>query len=73
MAVEPKMPRNLQANVRPTEGYGLEVDGKIKSQYASADAAIKVGADLKRRYPQLQIKIFDAQNQTRTAVESVAE
>ena len=73
MSVDSKMPRNLQANVRPTEGYGLEVDGKIKSQYATIEVAEKVGSELKRKYPHLQIRIFDAQEQTRTAVKSFAE
>lgn len=64
-----RMPGNLKAIVLPTEGYGLEVDGKIKSQYATADAATKAGSELKQKYPHLQIRVFDAKERTRTAVE----
>lgn len=68
-----RMPKNLQANAMPTEGYGLEVDGKMKSQYATAEAAAKVGSELKRKFPYLQIRIFDAKERTRTAVDLAAE
>jgi hypothetical protein len=63
------MPRNLQANAVPTEGYGLEVDGWIKSQYPTVEAAAKVGLELKQKYPNLQIRVFDAKQRTHTAVE----
>jgi hypothetical protein len=62
-------PRNLKANLIPTEGYGLEVDGRVKSQYETAEAATKVGLELKRKYPQIQVKVFDAKERTRTSVE----
>jgi hypothetical protein len=62
-------PRNLKANLIPTEGYGLEVDGRVKSQYETAEAATKAGLELKRKYPQIQVKVFDAKVRTRTAVE----
>src|ERR1039457_6207465 len=36
-------PKNPPANLRPTEGYILEVDGKFKSEYKRSEAAMKVG------------------------------
>ena len=70
MAIEIEIrPKNLKANHLPTEGYGLEVDGKVKAQYDNAEAAGKVGLELKRKYPQIQVKVFCAKEGTRTIVE----
>ena len=62
-------PKNSPANLRPTEGYILEVDGKFKSEYESAAAAMKASLELKKKYPQIQVKVYDAKEQTRTAIE----
>ena len=44
-------PKNTSANLRPTEGYILEIDGKFKSEYENSEAALKVGLELKKKYP----------------------
>jgi hypothetical protein len=62
-------PKNLRADVMPTDGYGLEVDGKMKSHHLTADAAQKAGLELKKRFPVIQVRILDAKAQTRTLVE----
>ena len=62
-------PKNPSANVRPTEGYVLEIDGKFKSQYETADEAIKAGLELKKKFPHVQVKLYDAKARTRTPVE----
>ena len=62
-------PKNTSVNARPTEGYILEVDGKFKSEYESSAAAMKVGLELKKKYPQIQVKVYDAKERTRTPVE----
>jgi hypothetical protein len=67
---EEQRPRNLPPNSFPTEGFSIEVDGKIKSQHATAEAAAKAGADLKRRFPVVQVMIYDAAVKTRTMVEA---
>jgi hypothetical protein len=64
-----KRPRNTSANVLPTEGYLLEVDGKAKTQYATSEAALKAGLELKRKFPHIQVKVFGAKEQTHTPVE----
>jgi hypothetical protein len=64
-----EQPRNLRPNTFPTEGFSVEVDGKIKSQHATAEAATKVGAELKRKFPVVQVMIYDAAVKTRTPVE----
>jgi hypothetical protein len=64
-----KRPKNLTANVLPTDGYGLEIDGRVKSQYDTAEAATNAGLELKKKYPFIQIAVFDAKKRTRTIVE----
>jgi hypothetical protein len=61
-------PKNPSANLRPTEGYVLEVDGKFKSDFESSVAAMKAGLELKTKYPQIQVKVYDAKERTRTLV-----
>ena len=63
-------PKNPRANALPTEGYVLEVDGKFKSEYGSSEAAMKAGLELKKKYPQIQVIVYDAKERTRTMVES---
>lgn len=62
-------PKNLKANILLTDGYGLEVDGRVKAQYDTAQAATNAALELKKKYPQIQVKVFDAKQRTRTAVE----
>ena len=63
-------PRNIPANTYPTEGFSLEVDAKIKSQHPTLEAAMKVGAELKRKFPMVQVMIYDAASKTRTLVQA---
>ena len=62
-------PKNPSANLRPTEGYVLEVDGKFKSEYETSAAAMKVGLEVKTKYPHIQVKGYDAKERTWTPVE----
>ena len=64
------LPRNLKANILPTEGYVLEIDGKFKSEFETSEQVTNAGCELKKKYPQIQVKIYDAKARTRTAVES---
>ena len=61
-------PKNPSANVRPTEGYVLEIDGKFKSQYETSDEAMKAGLELKKKFPHVQVKLYDAKARARTPV-----
>jgi hypothetical protein len=45
----------------PTSGYALIVDGHVKSEFKTKEGAEKGARDLKRRFPMLQIKVFDAE------------
>ena len=62
-------PKNLRANILPTEGYVLEIDGKFKSQYETSDTAMKAALELKKKFPQIQVKLYDAKARARTPVE----
>ena len=61
-------PKNPRANALPTEGYILEVDGKFKSDYETSAAAMKASLELKKKYPQIQVKVYDTKERTRTLV-----
>ncbi len=64
-----KRPRNLRGDSFPVEGFALTVDGKIKSQYPVLADAMKVGLELKTKFPVIQVTIYDAAAKTRTPVE----
>lgn len=53
----------------PTSGYALEVDGRLKAEFATRDGAKTGAEELKKRFPMLQIRIYDAQTKTREDVE----
>jgi hypothetical protein len=65
-------PKNPPANLAPTEGYVLEIDGILKSEYATSDEASKAGLVLKKKFPQIQVKVYDAEKRTRSLVEPPA-
>ena len=68
MKQETKAPGNLRANSVPTEGYVLVVDGKLKTQYATSAEALTAGAQLKERFPSIQVTVFDAVARTYSAL-----
>lgn len=61
-------PKNPSANLLPTEGYVLEIDGKYKSEYETSEQALNAGLELKRKYPHIQVMVFDAKERTRSMV-----
>jgi hypothetical protein len=63
------MPKNPAANTIPSEGYVLEVDGKFKSEFETSDAAMKSALELKKKYPQIKVNVYDAKAHVRTLVE----
>ena len=60
---------NRRGDALPIDGYGLAVDGKIKSHHMTSEAATKAGLEIKRNYPVVQVMVFDAAAGTRTPVE----
>lgn len=73
MSDEAEKPKNLRADVLPVDGYGLEVDGKVKSQHTTSEAAWKAGMALKSSFPVVQVMVFDAAKRTRTLIELPTE
>jgi hypothetical protein len=45
----------------PASGYAIEVDGLPKAEFATRDGAKAGGEELKKRFPMLQIRIYDAE------------
>jgi hypothetical protein len=52
----------------PTSGYALEVDGRLKAEFTTRDGARAGAEELKRRFPMLRVRIYDAQTMTREEV-----
>ena len=61
-------PKNPSANVLPTEGFVLEIDGKFKSDYKTSADAMKAGLELKKKFPFIQVIVYDAKERIRTLV-----
>ncbi len=51
------------------EHFHVAVDRQLKSGYRTYDAADKVAQAIKRKYPQLQVTIYDAKEQQHTIIE----
>lgn len=64
---EKPQPRNIQrADIAPTTGYALVVDGHFKTQFVEEAAVRTAAAELLTKFPMLQVEIFDASSKTRT-------
>jgi hypothetical protein len=46
----------------PTSGYALIVDGQAKREFKTQDSANQAAKDLKGRFPNLQVKVYDAES-----------
>jgi hypothetical protein len=67
--VENPQPRNIQrADIAPSDGYALVVDGHFKTQFVEEGTAKKVATELLARYPMLQVEIYDASSKSRALV-----
>ena len=54
-------PRNItRADLVMTEGFGLEVDGRMKTVFPTLEAARKRAKALKAEFPMLQVKVYSA-------------
>jgi hypothetical protein len=56
----------------PTSGYTLIVDGQAKKEFDTQDRALKVARELKGRFPNLQVKVFDAERKQSETIELAA-
>lgn len=69
---ESNRPRNLRGDALPAEGHSVAVDGKIKSTYKTPEEAFAAGLEIKKKYPVVQVCVYDAGTGIRTLVESPA-
>lgn len=72
MSENSNKPTNLRANTRPTDGYVLSVDGKLKQRYDVLKEAQTAAEKLKERFPVIQIAIYDAAAQTYSEIPSAS-
>jgi hypothetical protein len=52
-----------------TSGYAMVVDGQAKKEFDSRDRALKAARELKGRFPNLQVKVLDAETRQSEKVE----
>jgi hypothetical protein len=52
----------------PTTGYSLEVDGRLKTQFETKEGARSGAEELKKRFPMLLVKVYDAVTKTREEI-----
>jgi len=57
-------------NKLPKAGFALEIDGRIKTEFDTREGAETGAIELKRRFPALQIRIYDAQTQSRDDIQA---
>ena len=55
-----KLAQDKLAKDLPQSGYAVVVDGQIKTEFKTEEGAHNGARDLKRRFPMLQIKVYDA-------------
>jgi hypothetical protein len=53
----------------PGSGYALEVDGRLKAEFATREGAKAGAVELKKRFPMLRVKIYDARTKTREEIQ----
>jgi hypothetical protein len=51
---------NKNVNTLPPLGFAIEIDGRIKSEFETIDGATAGARELKARFPNLQIRVYDA-------------
>jgi hypothetical protein len=53
----------------PASRYALEVDGRLKAEFTTRDGARAGAEELKKRFPMLQVRIYDALAKVREEVQ----
>lgn len=48
----------------PKSGFALEIDGLVKTEFSTKEGAELGAVELKRRFPALRIRIYDAHAQS---------
>jgi hypothetical protein len=67
LRIEEQQSRNIQrADIAPSNGYAMVVDGHFKIQFSEEGAAKKAASELLASFPMLKIEIYDATARRRT-------
>jgi hypothetical protein len=67
--VEEQSPKDVQrADIIPTVGFALVVDGIFKKEFETDAAAQKAAKELLTKYPMLRVETYDASSKVRTLV-----
>ena len=56
--------KSSRADIRPTEGFVLTVDGHFKTWFATSEAAEEAAQKLKSRFQMLKVQVYDASART---------
>ena len=56
----------------PAVGFAMLVDGRVKREFNTEEAAMKAARDLKERFPMLLVKVYDAETRQSETIELVA-
>jgi len=59
----------LASEVLPKISYTLEVDGRLKSEHQTQEAALAAALELKQKFPHIRVAIVDTKGPKRIAVE----
>jgi len=72
--IDEPQPKNIyRADITPSSGFILEVDGRMKKQFESESEARAEALQLKERFPMLQVKVYDAVEKTRMLISMAAD
>jgi hypothetical protein len=52
----------------PKLGFALEIDGRLKTEFATKEGAEQGALELKRRFPMLQVRVYEVAAKTRHEV-----
>jgi hypothetical protein len=59
-----------RSNELPKTGFAVEIDGRIKAEFNTREGAENGAIELKRRFPALRIRLYDAETQWRHDVQA---
>jgi hypothetical protein len=53
----------------PTSGFALKVVGRLKAEVPAREGARARGEELKKRFPKLRVRFYDAQTNARDEIQ----
>jgi hypothetical protein len=58
------MANPVLSDALPCEGFVVEIGGEFNSEYGTLMGALKAGLELKNKYSQAQVKVYDVNERT---------